>query len=371
MIRFHKINAHRFGHFMPNVEIYLCEKKFFKEKNKNKVIIDLHFFEKDPSGNFSICNSHAEIMVRRLLLILPYWLIYPLYETCLFFKIGNKHIVKNISSNKDPKGLLDKYDCHFSFNDFENQKGRMILSDFGLKEDSKFICLNVRDSSYLKEKFPNTDFSYHDYRDVDISIFKDAILELLKRNYFIFRVGKIANQTLNISHKNYIDLTNTNYDDFIDIYLGAKCDICITTSSGFDSTPYVFRRKIIFLQVPISHFFSSSKRYFIFTKYLQRNSDKNILKLKEIFQMKLQNADNQEKYITSEISLILPSSSEIKEIILEALDYFDIKEEINYSNEQVEFWNIYSKLILNDISLKNFHEVYRSHFSEIQIKKLL
>ena len=28
---------------MPNVEIYLCEKKHFAKKYKNKLIFDLHF----------------------------------------------------------------------------------------------------------------------------------------------------------------------------------------------------------------------------------------------------------------------------------------------------------------------------------------
>lgn len=356
---------------MPNIEIYLCEKKYFKKKYKNKLLIDLHFFEPSPNKEKKVCNLQAERMVKRTLTILPTWLIYPFYKSFEFFKIDQNHFVKNLSSNKDPYGLLDKYDCHFSFNSNELTKGNSFLQKYGLRTDSKFICLNVRDSYYLKKNFPEIDFSYHDYRDVNISIFKDAIIELLEKGYFIFRVGKISNQILNINHDNYVDLTNTDYDDFLDIYLGAKCEICITTSSGFDSTPYVFRRNIIYLQVPISHFFSSSKRYFIFTRYLQKNYSKEILNLKNIFEQNLHNANSTESYKRKNTSLISPSNKEIKEIIVEAIEYFEFKMDLPPSALQKKFWKSYSNLIYKDNSLKNFHYHFEAYFSEIQINKLI
>jgi putative glycosyltransferase (TIGR04372 family) len=356
---------------MPNTEIYLCEKKYFKKKYKNKLLIDLHFFEPSPNKEKKVCNLQAERMVKRTLTILPTWLIYPFYKSFEYFKFNQDHFVKNLSSNKDPYGLLDKYDCHFKFETNEIKKGQNFLKKYGLSSDSKFICLNVRDSLYLKKNFPSKDFSYHNYRDVNISIFENAVNELLQRNYFIFRVGKITNQSLKINHERYIDLTNSNLDDFFDLYLGAKCEICITTSSGFDSTPYVFRRKLIYLQVPISHFFSSSERYFIFTRYhfdilLKRN-----LTLKEIFEKKAHNADSEEKYKSKSISLISPSKEEIRDIIIEALNYFELSDKTEVSVNQKSFWKIYKNSILEDQSLENFHKKFRAYFSEIQINKLI
>ena len=48
---------------MPNVEIYLCEKKHFAKKYKNKFIFDLHFFEPSPRGSkIKVCKDNdAEI----------------------------------------------------------------------------------------------------------------------------------------------------------------------------------------------------------------------------------------------------------------------------------------------------------------------
>lgn len=356
---------------MPNIEIYLCEKKFFKERNNNKLIIDLHFFEPRPYKKKQVCNLQAEKMVKRTIKVLPTWLLYPFYISFKHYKFNEVHFVNNLSSNKDPYGLLDKYDCHFNFNSQELDKGYSFLKEYNLNPDSKFICLNVRDSYYLKKNFPNVDFSYHDYRDVDISIFKDGIMKLLEMGYFIFRVGKITNQSLKINHNNYVDLTNTDYDDFLDLFLGAKCEICITTSSGFDSTPYVFRKNIIYLQVPISHFFSSSKRYFIFTKYHMNNFSKKILKINDIFEHNLHNIDTNDNFKSKNISLISPSNQEIKEIILEAIEYFELKKNLDQSDIQKKFWDLYSNQVKKDNSLKNFHYHFEAYFSEIQIKKLI
>ncbi len=357
---------------MPNVEIYLCEKKHFAHKYKYKFILDLHFFQPPPrNSKIKVCNSQAEIMIRRTIKILPTWIIYPFYVAYLKSFFDKKHIIKNLSSNKDPLGLLDKYENHFSFTEEEDRKGIQLLKKYGLSNKDKFICLNIRDSSYLKENFPKTDFSYHDYRDLDIDIFKDAVNKLLLQGFTIFRVGKTSNQSLNIDNKNYIDLTNTYYDDFVDVYLGANCYLCITTSSGFDSTPYVFRKNIIYIQVPLSHFFSSSKRYFILTRYHKDKRTKKYLKLNEIFKRNVHNADTKDKYLKNFIELTSPDNLELNNIIQEAIKYFSNNYQMINNEKQILFWKSYEDLVNKDKISKNFHKVFKAYFSEIQINKLI
>ena len=68
LIRFHRINCYRLGHFMPNVELYLCEKKFFKKNNKFQFIFDIHFYEPPlKNSNIKICNSQADLMIKRVI----------------------------------------------------------------------------------------------------------------------------------------------------------------------------------------------------------------------------------------------------------------------------------------------------------------
>ena len=57
---------------------------------------------------------------------------------------------------------------------------------------------------------------------------------MLLMNYYFkglqfLELEKTSNQSLNIDNKNYFDLTNNEHDDFVDVYLGANCYICITT----------------------------------------------------------------------------------------------------------------------------------------------
>ncbi len=357
---------------MPNVEIYLCEKKHFANKYKNKFILDLHFFEPPPiNSNLKVCNSQAELMIRRTIKILPSWIIYYFYLAYLKSFFDKKHVVQNLSSNMDPLGLLDKYENHFFFTEEEKKKGIELLKKFGLSDKDKFICLNIRDSYYLKKNFPKNDFSYHDYRDLDIKIFKDAINELLLQGFTIFRVGKVSKQSLKIDHQNYFDITNTDYDDFVDVYLGANCYMCITTSSGFDSTPYVFRKNIVYIQVPLSHFFSSSKRYFILTRYHRDKQIKKYLKLKEIFERNVHDADTKKKFSKNNVVLISPNSLEIKKIIQEAIKYFSNNFQIDNYDKQRLFWELYEDLVSKDKSLKNYHKVFKAYFSQIQINKLI
>ena len=54
----------------------------------------------------------------------------------------------------------------------------------------------------------NIDFSYHDYRDADISTYKDAVEFLINDGYKVIRFGATTNQRLEINSANYIDFSN-------------------------------------------------------------------------------------------------------------------------------------------------------------------
>ena len=95
------------------------------------------------------------------------------------------------------------------------------------------------------------------------------------------------------------------------------------------------------------------------------------LKLKEIFEKGVHNADSSYKFNEKNIELISPNKTEVKNIIIEALDYFSSDSEIEISTNQRKFWQIYEGFVLKDKNLKNFHGVYKAYFSEIQIKKLI
>jgi putative glycosyltransferase (TIGR04372 family) len=68
--------------------------------------------------------------------------------------------------------------------------------------------------------------------------------------YTVFRMGAIVNAPLNSKHPRVIDYaTNGMRTEFLDIFLGAHCTFCISTGSGWDSVPTIFRRPILFVNL--------------------------------------------------------------------------------------------------------------------------
>ena len=137
------------------------------------------------------------------------------------------------------------------------------MKNFGLPNNAKFVCLFVRDSAYLENYQFNifNDWSYHNHRDGNIDRYVLAAEELAQRGYFVFRMGKKVIKPLKSSNSKIIDYANSKMrSDFMDIYLGGKCTFCITTGAGFDSIPYIFRKPLVAIEVPLSTLRTFSKK---------------------------------------------------------------------------------------------------------------
>ena len=129
------------------------------------------------------------------------------------------------------------------------------------------MCLIVRDSGYLNRHINKENLNrwgYHNFRDGDVDKYVLAAEELTLRGYYVFRMGSNVKKPLKSSNPKIIDYANSKIrSDFMDIYLGAKCSFCISTSCGFDAIPVVFRRPIAYVfiqrnlnQLPYRSFFN-------------------------------------------------------------------------------------------------------------------
>ena len=144
-------------------------------------------------------------------------------------------------------GIFQKDIPRFEFTSHESDRALQWLSNIGWKRGQPFVCLSVRDSAYLAavsnalgEK-PDY-WSYHSYRDSDIDNYRDAIRYLIERDYWVFRMGKVVEKPLLIQHKNFIDYPFlSNKDDLMDIWLTMNCNIFISTGSGLDFLPPVYK----------------------------------------------------------------------------------------------------------------------------------
>jgi putative glycosyltransferase (TIGR04372 family) len=283
LVRLGSLISSRIGHFGPNTEMYLCERDAGINV-PNQRYVDVFYMAFKP-----ICNKQLAIMWHRVLHIWPAWILSPIKMVNQLIPGGKVHEVgNNTQSDRDVHNLLDQIPRHLQFTSEEEMRGEAGLRLMGIPMEMPFVCLIVRDSAYLAEHLcgGNLDTaSYHNYRDSDIQEYRLAAETLADRGFFVIRMGVNVNTDIKSTHPKVIDYaTNGMRSDFMDIYLGAKCAFCISTGTGFDGVPMVFRRPIAYVNMAPAGYFPSfsSKQLGIFKHYLDANTNCH-LTLLEIF----------------------------------------------------------------------------------------
>lgn len=239
-IRFGYFWAERIGHFVFDVEYFLTEKKL--DINPQRTF-DLFFYDGKPANKFfgKLAKRYMKITS---------W-CKPLYITNRLIPGGSKHTllpaIRRMDS-RDKKLLFKRIKPQVSFNHEENISGLEYLKMIGLKRKDKFVCLIARDSAYLSKNHGKLDYSYHNYRDTNIEDYKDTVLYLADKGYWVFRMGKTVHKTFDISHSKVVDYANSeNRSDFLDIWLMANCFFCISNGTGLDEVSRIFRKPAVYV----------------------------------------------------------------------------------------------------------------------------
>ncbi|MDA9919898.1 TIGR04372 family glycosyltransferase [bacterium] len=157
----------------------------------------------------------------------------------------------------------------------EKKQGWDYLNRFGIRANDKIVCLHVRDSAYLDRTFPSRDWSYHDYRDADITSYEESIEYLIKKGYKIVRLGNETNQELQIISNSYIDLCINRdpfYGDFIELFLLSECAFFIGNFGGLYGVAPLFDTPIIIINgVPVQEPYSKYSNFI--PKLLFKNNE--------------------------------------------------------------------------------------------------
>lgn len=358
LVRLGVLYSQRIGHFSLHTEIYLSGIECGLG-HPNKPFIDIWCFEN------RICNQQLATMWERELRILPRCIIWPLIRMNALLPGYLKHCIPHPDFQLSFRtaclldNVLERTNSHLKFNFKEEEWGLKCLAEMGLKPGSKFICFHGRDSSYLNSVYPG-DWSYHDYRDVDIKNYLPAIEELTQRGYFAIRMGKKVNDKFESSNTMIIDYANSNYQtDFMDIFLSAKCDFYLSSGSGAFCPSLVFRRpQIIVNACPFLTVLDyDSNLIFIPKKYWSFNKDREMT-CHEVFESNSHTFHNSKQFREAGISLIENSPQEILDLVIEGEERYrgiwsSKQEDIELQNK---FWaicpsNLYSGLIRSKIGV--------------------
>jgi len=344
LIRVQGVNCARIGHFAGNMELYCCEMDAGINRPSRKYI-DLFFFNNEP-----ICNQYLADLWKKKLTILPFWFLYPIRTFIRFVPYSEKNLIYNGHSNdRDINNLMDKFPKHLSIAENDEKRGAEILEKFGISSDAKIVALLVRDSAYLAAD-TSADWNYHSYRDCNVENFIPALELLTKMGYYVIRMGRKAKTPLCVINSKIIDYAfSDNQSDFLDIYIGSRCEFCITTGAGWDNVPsMLFRKPIIYTNlVPFGRLSTYSRRFIITTKRHINKVNGKELTIGEIFSNGLSYALRTADFDRKNITLVENSSEEVIDATIEMLGYVNGAHKFSVDEENLQniFWEKYSQML--------------------------
>ena len=348
-IRVGFLNTSRIGHFTENTENYFLSKKYIDKKNKDS--LDLFYCARE------ISNEFLKNMWARKIHILPYSL---LRMTCLMIRVIKPLNFLSCSLNINPRdihNLYDKSEPTLSFTNAEQIRGEIELRKLGLTKNEKFVCLIVRDNAYLKTIYEDNSFVMsQDFRDCDIANFVQAAEYLTNNGYYVIRMGVKANKKFPIKNKKIIDYAyDGSRSDFMDVYLGSKCEFCISTGTGFDGIPSIFRKPVLYTNIlPFGAVRTSSEKNIFITKHLINKNNNKHLSILDMVQCKIINSQKSSEYRKLNLVIRENTADEINDAVKEMLSRLegDFSYDKNEKKLHDKFWELFPKnSIYNNLPL--------------------
>ncbi len=343
LVRCGALGSSRIGDFAAITEMYLCEQDAGINMPRQRHV-DIFFMVRP------ISNQQLAKMWKRILRVWPAWILSPIHHVNWLIPGGAVHEIDNSTQgDRDVHNLLDRFPSHLKFTAEEEARGKAGLRMMGIPTGTSFVCLIVRDSAYLNAHIPTNAWSYHSYRDCDIQNYVLAAEELADRGYFVIRMGAKVREAIKSGHPRVIDYaTNGMRSDFMDIYLGAKCEFCISNGTGFDAVPNIFRRPIVYVDhVALVAINTWSPRFLATTKKHWLRGESRFMTFREIFESGAAYFGLSSQYEDVGIDLIESTPEEIASVVLEMEARLKDTWQSTEEDEALQhcFWEIFPKYV--------------------------
>jgi len=240
LIRFGQLNSLPFGMFAQATEQYLCERDAGLHPKRTFDI--MHY-------GIRISNLQLKIMWERTLHIPPMGALLAHANSLL--PGGEQHVI-HLPNDEDREGIIPRSSKHLFFTAKEERLGNTGLRDLGVTEGTPFVCIHARDTGYKESdkgnpwsSLLNQDEDNHGYRNASIHNYLLAAEEMVRRGYFVIRMGAMVKEPLQTTNPMIIDYATKGRSDFMDIYLGAHCRFFHGGTSGINTIPRIFRRHVV------------------------------------------------------------------------------------------------------------------------------
>lgn len=234
-IRVQEIFSSRLGHFASEPDMYLSARAILHQSPRT---LDLFYFDE-----YGACNAQLAAMWKRRLIISP---IFRYLDRAIRLLPGwHRHQVPwNDIAGTD---LRSKTAPFLALSDAEHIQGEARLEEIAGADHRPVVCVFNRDTRYLAERYPGKDWSYHDYRDSNISNYVPAMEWLAESGYTVMRMGAAVADTFTTKNPHVIDYASKYHDDFMDVFLYAHCNFHVSATSGPPHLGALFRKPAAFI----------------------------------------------------------------------------------------------------------------------------
>ncbi len=316
-IRVGVLRADKFGHLSLETELYFCE----KIKKDNKYNFDIFF------NDGYISNKYLFNLIKLKINYLPNLFLRELYVLCTFYN-NKKFIANRRFGAEDYENLLDQTPQQINISKDIIDESFQVLEKVGFKKKQKIVCIHIRDDLY------SGDNSFNRHRNISsMNNYNKTILYLIKKKYFVVRVGKLHKKKFNIKSENFLDYPFFKFNsEQLDMFLAAKCDFCISTGSGFDALARMFRKPVLYTNFSSYGDTAFGKKHMIIYKKFM-NKKKKKLSITDLHYENFFQIDNSSEILDKKLFFIENSDIEILNATKDFINYKKNKKKFNKKYE--------------------------------------
>lgn len=220
----------RIGHLAINTLVFVRQQELSATPNSTYLFVASH-----PAN-----DQLLKLWKRRLNIVQSLWLRRAYQGFAPLLKLTRFHQPLHYRSMEHEEMTVTEPLLLFSAD--EEERGREGLRRMGIGAEDWFVCVHARDPSYTAKRtgFGEQQANDLEVRNCSIENYRKAMRWIADQGGFALRMGAIVEAPLTEDHPRIIDYATEYRDDFMDIYLSAKCRFFLGSLCGFLHVPMLF-----------------------------------------------------------------------------------------------------------------------------------